>query len=455
MSFLDLNRHLVATYSLLTGLLAGALALTCCATDETTTDRNSNVLVMVADREDDSPQAGVKLVLMDAVTNEPVRDPVTTGPDGWRVFRGVPPGRFAVLVFPGGGRDLHSAPGPFDLPHAAPKRDAGMGLLAPEVAAEPYISVHPFTIVAPEYADPLPRLSGRILDAETLAPLAGAFVSDSPQLGAYRDDYTIGDDVSDSAGIFTVGQIAFVSDPDGGGFRQAAPLYISRAGYWPRTWSHDATVTEANPDLAAVEIQLEPITVNAAGRLIGKVSLGGALLSGVPIGLSFHGLAGMAIEKSGVGLPGRVTRSDSSGVFQFTGLQPGQYAVHPGFLPGDGFVAADLSPTAVPVSGSGATDMGTVQIRYEVQPLQPFHGGRIYAPLVSLRWTAVPHATRYRVFLDRSQLGTTSGTEFVFPQGMAPSQGEHVWWIKAETGSGYVVGTPDRQFRFQIMPLAR
>ncbi|MFH1841864.1 MAG: hypothetical protein ABIF77_01540, partial [bacterium] len=279
----------------------------------------------------------------------------------------------------------------------------------------------------------------------------GAFVSDSPQLGAYRDDYTIGDDVSDSAGAFAVGQIEFAPDPAGGGFRQAAPLYISRAGYWPRTWSHDATVTEANPDLAAVEIHLEPITVNAAGRLIGKVSLGGAVLSGVPIGLSFHGLAGMAIEKSGVGLPGRVTRSDSSGVFQFTGLQSGQYAVHPGFLPGDGYVAENQSPTAVSVTDSGATDLGVVQARYEIQPLQPFHGGRVYSPLASLRWTAVPRAERYRVFLDGSQLDTVTGTEYVFPVGMVLGLGEHIWWVEAVTGTGTLVGAVDRQFRFLVV----
>jgi len=280
-------------------------------------------------------------------------------------------------------------------------------------------------------------------------------VSDSPHLGAYRDDYTIGDDVSDSAGAFTVGQIEFEPDPDGDGFRQAAPLYICRVGYWPRIWSHAATVTEAKPDLAAVEIHLEPITSNAMGQLTGKVSLSGVVLSGVPIGLSFHGPPGSVETKSGIGIPGRVAWSDTNGVFQFTGLQLGNYAVHPGFLPGDGFAAADMSPAAVPVNGSGATDLGVVQVRYEVQPLQPFHGGRVYAPLVSLRWSAVPHATRYRVFLDRMELGTTSGTEFVFSQGMAPSQGEHVWWIEAETGSGNVVGTPDRQCLFQVIPLTR
>jgi hypothetical protein len=410
-----------------------------------------NPLVVVADREDGTPQAGVKLVLMDAAANRPVRGPAVTDSTGWHLFRGVPAGRYAVLAFPDGDRAVHSTPGPFDLPR--PGKDAAAapaGLLAPLADHDPHISVHVFTHHRPDLADPRPSVAGRIVDAATGGTLAAAFVSVAADIGAYLDLYAAADDVSDAEGAFAAGQVGFEIEPASGWWVQTEPLIVTREGYAPRTWRAEPLPPDHPLVLTGVEIALTALAEEDTGVLTGSVLLDGVPAAGVPVGLACVGGEEGAPGKGNVGVPDRVATSDDAGVFAFAGLPAGRYAVRPGFLPGDGFVG-NLQPAGgAAVEPPAATALDPIAVRREILPLQPFHGGLVAAPLAALRWSAVAGADSYEVRLDRGILGTTADTEMPIPAGHHLAPGDHTWYVEAFTTGGAVVGLADRPFLFTL-----
>jgi len=419
-------------------ILAASLALAGC--DGQAPPRPAFLRVEAVDAESGAPEAGVKLVLMDAAANRPLGVPAATGANGAAVFALPVAGRLQVLAFPGGGRGVFAPAPPVAPADSAARR--GWWSASPET-----LRTRLLTWRAPAFADHLPRISGRVVDASSGEPLAGAFLglADRARLGTYAGEVSVREDVTDADGRFHVAAIPFGLDDQTGRIVQVLPLLVTRAGYAPAAWRYDPPAGDDNLDIAGVEIALAPAA--AGGALSGRVVFADRPVPDVAVGLAFG--APLPPGAKAALVPSQVARTDRNGRFAIGGLAPGVYAVQPGYGAGDGWVAMAVGLNVV-VSAGGETDAGDQPVCREITTLRPRPGEVLADSLPRLSWTAVAEADSYGVFLDGRYLGAGVAPAWTPPPGSPLPPGPHELEIVAFTRDLRLLGWSEGRVRFLV-----
>ena len=241
------SRHLLLRIGC--GLVCLLLAVMGCSGDDGAgpTVEGTTVMVTVRDRDDGSPQASVKVLLMEADANRLWAGPLITDAAGEARFASVPAGHYKLLAYPGGGRGPYHLPGSFRL---APADVSG---------APPTLHLEVITWVGSAFADQLPRISGLVVDGQSGEPLAGAFIGPGGTLTAYMGTYSVREDVTGPDGAFHVADIIFAMDPVSGRPIQVMPLLVNREGYAPTAWLLDPRPQDDRLDIEGVQIALTPL----------------------------------------------------------------------------------------------------------------------------------------------------------------------------------------------------
>ena len=474
---LPLARGMFFLLVLLSGGILGLSVSGCDDDYPPPSDLFNRVVVIANDFDCGAPQAGVKLILMDAENNRPVTDPVVTGADGRVSFENLPESRYVVLAYPGGGIGIYHQPESFWLDEkVGASAYAVLGshdadLFAPARTPPLHVvTVFILTFRHSHYEDALPRIAGQVVDAVSGESLNRVFVSLPSHVTAYAGLLAISDDVTGPDGQFLVAGIPFAADPISGNIFQVQPLIISREGYTPLAWFHQLPNGEDNLDISGVRIALQTLSGDG-GSLTGFVSYLGEPVVGQRVGLAALGVPPVAGKSfgspsggdsdstvpdelqplSGVGLVGQVAVTDSTGAFRFAGLSPGYYYLHPSFLVGDDYVfLSQPADRPYEVITGETTTADTLRVLQSIRPYEPEPGSIVNTPVRLFHWSAVAEADSYRVYLDRGVLGTFTGTQAQLPEGEEITADDHVWNVVAFTRDGVYVGTKERYSRFTV-----
>ncbi len=424
----------------------------------------TTVTVSVRDRDDGSPQAAVKVLLLEADANRLWAGPLNTDAAGEARFADVPAGHYKLLAYPGGGRGLYQLPGSFRLSPAA-----GSGM-------PPTLHLEVRTWMAPAFADRLPRISGLVVDGQSGEPLAGVFIGPPGALTAYMGAYSVREDVTGPDGAFHVADITFAMDPVSGRPIQVLPLLVSREGYVPTAWLHDPRPQDDRLDIEGVQISLTPLDGTEAGELGGRVLAHDEPVAGLPVGVVY--LAGpevggsaavrlaVSLEKGATpddpgfalplgqpGLPGHTAVTDEAGEYRLTGLVPGWYLVHPAYQDDDGYtVIRTAANQPVLVTEEAPGEVPDLVVLPTLLPLAPSPGTILPDTLRTFAWTAVAEADSYLVALDGSVVAKVGSAQYLLPPEGRLSPGPHSWEAVAVDEAAEFVAVMDAFVRFFLLP---
>lgn len=422
-------------------LAAVSVGLTTTGCDEDKT-RGPAARVSVTVRDTGEPLAGIKILAVDPGTNTPLAGPLISDQNGEANFGIAPQDHLRFLVFGGLDWRVHSQTDWYGW-RSSVNATAGPTALEPIGDGVARIVMRRGPI-----EDGLPSLAGRIVDAETGAPLSQAVIGTRPFLTAYNSDTDPGADVTGAAGTFAVHEIVFAQNPETGTVIQLQPLFVSKVGYRTIDWVYPRPLGMTGVNLIDLEIRLTPLSPSDNGRLTGRVLQDGAPAPGVLIGLG-----GTAADKNGVGFLGFTAVSDSAGHYEFSGLPTGRVVLHPGFPLADQFVP--LSLTQTPIYDIGADQTTTALDLIVVTEIVPEIGNdttfRRTEDDLRLIWSPVPGATSYTIWVNNVQTETTAGNRYEIPVPETAASGWYSWWVLAQADDERVLGQMQRSARFQIV----
>ena len=364
---------------------------------------------------------GARVALVAAFPYRVVDGPVTTDTDGFFRFDNPPAGDWYLFVFA-------DSVFMFDTDNARVSVRRGAHI------------ARDIEMVRSELWGKTGRLiTGRVTDARTGRPIAGAYVSG--WMGSvYHNFVGITIDVetlTDADGRYAVAPINIFLYPPS---RVSHPLGVSKEGYAP-FYTMSVPVPEDPDSIYVLDVALERLGggATARGRI---VDTNGRALANLPVALDFVGipldsLFGGAIPAGGddgsnVPLLGATLRTDSKGFFVFRDLTPGTYFVDAGFLPDDGYVGGWDEAGVFEVTGPSAIDLGDIYVLPALVPLSPANGAVVHDPRPVVRWKAIPGANRYQLsaggghFLEYTR-DIVGATELRFDANI--SAGTHVRWI--------------------------
>lgn len=378
------------------------------------------------------PVTGVEVFLVDRDTGRIPAPPVAVDARGRAEVGGLVDADYAWFVGRGAGWTLAG------LPPRAQLRRAG----EPSPPVLPHL---PLRAVAP---GGLIRISGRVLDAATDAPIPQA-VPGLPGWPDRWDGATLRPgDVSDADGAFLVHDVPFVEDPSGESPpRQLQPLVFQAEGYAPAAVRFDAPGFQFQ-EITDVTVRLAPLAAEATGAAAGRVVSARGPEAGVPVAAVWTGPG----AKSGLAHPGLVAVTDAQGRFRLEGLAPGVWGLEPGYLPEDAWTPVRGQAGVVVVRAGETTEAPDLPVLDAVPAVFPRPGAQRVDSLPSFRWLAVAGADSYRVFLDRGIAGVTAETILALDPALALDEGNHLWWVAAETADGAVVGATDAVQLFRVGP---
>ncbi len=430
----------------------GAVFLIGCSDDEEQVPGSQPILVQVLDEADGSAVAGVKVIVMDPVANVPLTGPVVSGDDGLCNF-GSPAGDdLRFLVFGGVHYRVHALPenwhGTSGGPGLSFPYGPGHSLLAPAGKSDPTRVAEVF--VRKVAADSLPRIAGRVVDAETGAALDRVFVSRIPYLSGYHGATSPSDDVTGAEGEFSVSQIPFGVDPQSGNLFQVEPLRFTRHRYRPLVWIYDPPNGSENVDISGVTISMEPVTAEDTGSLSGTIRRDGLPAAGIVVGLGVVAVPGK--DKAGPAMTGWTAVTDTEGNYTIAGLPAGVYLLRPGYQLGDGvFFPSQAGNMPWQVNQSEEVRVDDLVVLHEITPVNPGHGHTVYARPDSLFWTPVPGATSYEVSIDGTTLPWATTNAIEVPQSLLLNPGLHYWTVLAIKDQSEVVGATELQPIFRVV----
>ena len=403
----------------------------------------SELLVRVEAEGSGQPVPGIKVLLMDAVTNLPLAGPVASDASGLCRLAAPGGGRPRLVVFGGPAWGVHVQPDWYGILRTTGGAAAG----GDRVAAPEAPAVENRLVMRPRgRAGGPPFFAGKVVDEMTGLPLDRAFITLSPWPTGYGAGPGASDDVTGPDGAFKVYDIPIAIDRDTGIGFQVLPLLVSRDGYRTRRWLYEPPGGLDYTEIQGVVIALTPRGEADTGRLTGRVERGGEPVADLLVGL---GLA--PGDKGAVGVAGQMARTDAVGRFRFDQLPAGAYVTYPGFLIGDEAWFGG-GPPATGVVADSTTDLGVLTVLHEITPA----GGnrdRLAAAdtMVNFAWTAVPGAVRYGWFLDgefRAESVNAEVTVALPPLGA----GLHRWQVTALDDGGAVVGVMQNDAWFRQDP---
>lgn len=439
---------------LLTAICLGLAFLSGCSdNEEEDFGRQYDVRVHVLDEADRSGVPGVKLVMMSPQSNALIAGPFVTDSEGIGHFGVLKEMDARLLVFGGVDYEVFALPD-YNISDFWSKSGSGPvhgpnSLMGPgEKTSPPPISSY-MVLMKKTVPDSLPRIAGRVVDAESGAPLGGVFISVSPDLTGYQGKTTASDDVTDTSGEFSVSQIPFTVNPDTGNLIMINPLRISRSGYRPKLWKYEAPNGSENVDISGVTIALERLQETDTGIIHGQILRDGQPAPGVVVGLGVLNVS--SADKAAVGLAGWAAVSGQDGRYSISGLPAGIYIVQPGYPLADGaFFHSQINNIWWQVGQGESVDVGSLNVLHEIEPEIPTHGIAIDGAPEALQWTAVPNAVMYQVHLDRHIFPDIPTNSFQLPDGVFLEPGLHYWFVTALDDSGAPLGATQIQAVFRI-----
>jgi len=414
----------------------GLIMLAGCG-QESTPPQLPTAAVIVTDLATGNPVAGVKILAMDAATNTPVAGPRLTNEAGEIDFGLLPDFDMRYLVFSGLSWQVHS------------QQDWAVWKLESDKTPPLHMPGARTRIVLRRATgqDGLPRIAGRVVDALTGAPLHQVIIGTTPYLTAYNGASDPGADVTDATGRFAVHEIIFAVHPESGNLTQLEMLFLSRAGYRPRTWVYKHTPGNTNLDISGVQIGLTPLSATDTGVLTGRILDEGGPRPGVLVGIG-----GRATDKSGTGLPGWTAVTDSEGRYQFNGLPAGEYVVHPGFQMFDGVLFLS-QPGARPrtVANEQTTVVPDLVVLDEIVPFVADNATfQRSAAVIRLDWTPVNGATAYTVVINGTEIAQPGDHYLNWPIPPVMAAGWHYWGVIAKSDDERVLGATQRESWFYL-----
>ncbi len=417
------------------GLFAFFLLLGC---DNSPTDPEPlTARVVVMALESGQRIAGVKVVALDPNTNSVLAGPLLTDADGLADFGIAPQPEIHYLVMAGLQWQMHKQD---TWSWSLDKNDKNSPL--PVYFGRRVIVLRPAT---PQ--DGLPRLAGRIVDADTGLPLAQTFVGTSPRPTAYNYESDPGDDVTGADGQFVAQEIAVAAHPVTGNLQQLDIMFISRAGYRPRSWVYEWANGDNNLDVTGLEIALTPLAESDRGELTGRI-----LLRGEPVAHVQVGIGGFVADKAGVGLPGQATFTDADGRYRFTNLATGTYVVQPGYALFDGvFFPNQAGAAAVAVAHDQTSEVVDLEVLQEITPWLPDRPFRRAEGSLRLEWSPVTDAATYEISLDGTEFAATPDSIYMWPIGGEMPDGWHYIRVQALSETGELLGLMQRESWFQLV----
>jgi len=428
---------------------AAVLAAGACDKDTLPPGGTSNWIVNVRNAETGMPVRGVKVVPMDRATNAPLAVPLVSGADGVCDF-GQLHAWPAVLAFAPEGYRIFGAPlqERVDL-FVGPDVASPTALTPPAPEAPPWLVR---VVFSPPPAGS--RISGRVVDGDSGRALVGAFISASPYPTGYDGTNAL-DDVTAADGTFSIKGVHFVDL--GGSIMQAAPLFVTCAGYGAITWVYPARPGEDLGNITGVEIALHRETGDFTGSLRGRVLRRGAPVDHLWVGLGAANLLdkdmAARLDKGGAGQPGLTALTDAAGVFVFTDIPAGTYVIHPGFLPEDGAWFPDQPANVLrSVHPDSTTDAGDYQVVWEMEAESPRNGAVEDRSLRTFDWSPVAGASTYGVTIDRAAPVFVTGSSLTLAPGDTLASGAHVWQVAAfaDAAADTIIGTFGAQAEFWV-----
>ncbi len=433
-------------------LILALLVMASCSKDtEPVPDPEPSTRVLVLNGADDAPVEGVKVVVMDNLTNLPLAAPLLSDTTGICDFGILPDVERSVLVFGGG---LWRSFGVTET-IAAPEPAA---MLAPVAAAgaPTELMVRVTTILPPGGA----HISGTVIDAATGEPLDLVFLGPNPYPEGYLGAVGPSDDVTMADGAFRVSEILFAEEPGTGNPIQVVPLFITRHGYLPRVWRYPARPGEIIDEIVGVEITLQPDEATERGDLRGRLMRLGEPVPDIVVGLgtataitSKSVTSKSVTSKSAAGLTGWTAISDSNGIFVFTDLPADRYVLHPAYLPGDrAFYPNQAANFPREIVADAELDAGDFILVWEVEPLTPASGTRVPAMHREFVWEAVPGAATYEFYLDGAAPVVVDEPTRVLPGTRPLADGNHWWSMVAYDAADFAIGTFGQAAEFHVAP---
>lgn len=347
-----------------------------------------------------APLAGARVVLIAPATNRVVAVAMTSG-DGHYRMSGLAPGRYYAAA--SSGRFI-----------AFETRDDALEIRGGRVTRQDFrLGDYP-------YLDPdLPPVSGRVEDADTGAPIAGAYVSvgDTDLASLFAGITAPWEALTDADGEFELPFVPFVSDPRSGTLLGLYPVVATHPGYDPAATGsvrRGQLMPLPFPPGSSTRVTLRLHRSLHTGRLRGRVVHAGARVPNVPVALT---LVDTALVQAPAGPPspraaepgglrpqslmtGQVALSDADGGFDLPAVPPGRYRVVAAYWPDDGWV----QPPGVGAEGVNLVTIraGTeLDVELRVLPalrlLSPAAGASVSTGRPLLRWDPVAGAEFYRV----------------------------------------------------------
>jgi hypothetical protein len=425
------------------------LAAGCSEDEQKSQAKYLEVVAMVFDEMNGKPAPGVKLVLMEPQSNLPVAGPVVSDEYGSASFGILPEGDWRLLAF--GGLDYRVDTIVGGLSSSGPAQ-TGLSPVSPLAkTSPPPIKSLQVMVFRTSSNDSLAKISGKVVDTSTGLPLDQVFVSLSPYLTGYEGKTEPSDDVTLTAGLYSVYQIPFTVNPVTGNIKQVQPLRFSRAGYRPVQHFIYPPNGHWDLDFRGVLIGMVPVAKEDSASISGRLVRDGAPVAGVSVGVGMADVP--AAEKAGAGMPGWTGTTDAEGIYRITGLPAGTYFLQPGYAVGDGiFFPNQPNIELVEVDQGQAVEAKDLTVIHEITSTHPIPGAQISTPPDSLRWTPVPGAVRYEIKFNVHVLPPTESNAAYLSPDLITYVGRQIYSVLAYGPNSELLGATQTGTRFYYYP---
>jgi hypothetical protein len=437
--------------------LAAGLAGAGCVADGPGRPETGSVTGIIINLADGAPVTGALVVLFNPATNAPGALPAVTGRDGRYRIDAISPGWYYLVTWAGDRLAYEPAAGAF--------------IVHPGATATHDVLVAPLPHAVGEDGRPV---SGRVEDAVTGEPLAGASVSiGSTDAGLLFSGAGVPwEATTDARGAFLLTLVPVARDewfnPVG-----ILPVIAAAEGYLPggtgSTGRGEWLPLPPAGDTVQVVIRLAP--GRGAASVRGRFVHDGRPVAGVPVALAMvdtaAGVAGPPARSAPLApdrlapralVPGLLDLSDPGGDFEIRNVPPGRYFLHAAYLPDDGWVylAPEWPGEAKPFTVSGKdVDLGERSVIPGIPVVSPPPGGWVDTGHPWLRWRRVAEADTYMVTWSRANHfwlteGTaTTDTAFQVPPGLW-GDGDHARWAVYAYRTGLPVAGMETIAAFEV-----